>query len=176
AVSVAVLVSLIFLFIGQIDIGVIAWGSALIGVVAPGVNRYRSRLFSSLMGTQPTNRILMLVGVGVVLASSAVANVWLAWIALTITVFVTRSEGVLRKLGTFPRPRVSGLEHARIPSRFRALSAAYGVIQCASLLGLFAFALLEAPGGLWLILCVACCLTYILIGTDLISTRRVSRL
>jgi len=176
AVSLAALLSLVLLFVGQVEIGVIAWGTAFAGSFVPTVSRYRRRVFGKVLGMQPTNRILMLVAIGVLLADSATPNVWLAWIALVMTVFVTRSEGALRKLGTFARPRASGFELARIPSRFRKLSTAYGVFQCVSLLGFLVLALSEAPGGLWLIPSSACCLTYILIGADLISARRVSRL
>lgn len=176
AVSVAALLSMVLLFIDQIEIGVFAWVIAFAGFLAPAAVRYRRQVVSNVLGVQPTNRILLLVAIGVLLADYAVPNVWLAWIALAMTVFVIRSEGFLRKLGTFPRPRVSGFEHARIPNRFRKLSAAYGLFQCVTLPGFLVLVLFEAPGGLWLILCAACCLIYILIGADLVAAGRMSLL
>lgn len=155
AVSVAALLSMVLLFIDQIEIGVFAWVIAFAGFLAPAAVRYRRQVVSNVLGVQPTNRILLLVAIGVLLADYAVPNVWLAWIALAMTVFVIRSEGFLRKLGTFPRPRVSGFEHARIPNRFRKLSAAYGLFQCVTLPGFLVLVLFEVPGGLWLILCAA---------------------
>src|SRR5699024_12729756 len=100
AVSLAPRLSLLLLFVGQMEIGVIAWGTAFAGSFVPTVSRYRRRVFGKVLGMQPTNRILMLVAIGVLLADSATPHVWLAWIALVMPVFVTRSGGDLRRRGT----------------------------------------------------------------------------